>query len=175
MDFRLIPQHACPVQAIDTNYDIRWMKAQAGQLNVDSSSVGSMGCSSGGSHRGDERDSPRGPSLRVTTASGGRDFETSIRFLLCCCPVPDFHARYELAIEIREDRFTEPTVDYYGDHASLHKVNLQDTLDGGEAVELPPTRIIQGTTDSTTPPLIPHRFEASYQEAGATWSWNRSR
>ncbi len=66
-------------------------------------------------------------------------------------------------------------MDYCGDHANLHKANPKDAMDRGEAVELPPPIIIQGTTDSTTPPLIPHRFEASYQEAGATWSWNRSR
>ena len=166
VDFRLAPQHAYPAQVIDTNYAIRWMKAQAGQLNIDPSSVGAMGCSSGGHTVALNGMRPGDPRYASVPLPGGGDFDASVRFLLFCWPVLDPHARYKWAIEIGEERFIGPTEDYFGDHANLHEGNPQEALDRGEAVELPPMIIIQGTNDSNIPLFIPHKFEASYREAG---------
>ena len=47
IDFRLAPDHTYPAQIVDANYAVRWMKAQAAQLNIDPESVGALGCSSG--------------------------------------------------------------------------------------------------------------------------------
>jgi hypothetical protein len=175
VDFRLAPQHAYPAQIIDTNYAIRWMKAQAGQPNIDPSSVGAMDCSGGGytvAPNGMRPEDPLGASVPLPV---GGDFEASVRFLLCCWPVPDPQARYKWAVEIGEKRFTGPMEDSFGDHANLHEGTLQEALDRGEAAELPPMIIIRGANDSNIPPFIPHKFEASYRQAGATWSWNCSR
>ena len=166
VDFRLAPQHAYPAQVIDTNYAIRWMKAQAGQLNIDPLSVGAMGCSSGGHTVALNGMRPGDPRYASLPLPGGGDFDASVRFLLCCWPVLDPHAKYKWAIEIGEERFIGPTEDYFGDHANLHEGNPQEALDRGEAVELPPMIIIQGTNDSNIPLFIPHKFEASYREAG---------
>ena len=166
VDFRLAPQHAYPAQVIDTNYAIRWMKAQAGQLNIDPSSVGAMGCSSGGHTVALNGMRPGDPRYASVPLPGGGDFDASVRFLLCCWAVLDPQARYKWAIEIGEERFIGPTEDYFGDHANLHEGNPQEALDRGEAVELPPMIIIQGTNDSNIPLFIPHKFEASYREAG---------
>ena len=51
---------------------------------------------------------PGDPRYASLPLPDGWDFEASIRFLLCCWPVPDRHARYKWAIEIREERFTGP-------------------------------------------------------------------
>ena len=86
----------------------------------------------------------------------------------CCAagpssiPTPDT----TWAREIGEERFIGPTESYFQDHENLHEGNPQEALDRGEAVELPPTIIIQGTNDSNIPLSIPHKFEAAYRAAG---------
>ena len=166
VDFRLAPQHPYPAQIIDTNYATRWMKAQAGQLNIDPASVGAMGCSSGGHTVALNGMRPKDPRYAAIPLPGGEDVDASLRFMLCCWPVLDPHARYTWAIEIGDDRFIGPTESYFGDHASLHEGNPQGALERGEAVELPPAIIIQGTNDSNIPLFIPQKFEASYRAAG---------
>ena len=96
----------------------------------------------------------------------GENLDASLRFMLCCWPVLDPHARYTWAREIGEERFIGPTESYFQDHENLHEGNPQEALDRGEAVELPPTIIIQGTNDSNIPLFIPHKFEAAYRAAG---------
>ena len=166
LDFRLAPQHPYPAQVVDTNYAIRWMKAQAGQLNIDPESVGAMGCSSGGHTVALNGMRPRDPRYAAIPLPGGEDVDASLRYMLCCWPVLDPHARYTWAIEIGDERFIGPTESYFGDHANQHEGNPQQALERGEPVELPPTIIIQGTNDSNIPLFIPHNFEAAYRAAG---------
>ena len=40
VDFRLAPGHPYPAQIADVNYAVRWMKANAGRLNIAPDSVG---------------------------------------------------------------------------------------------------------------------------------------
>ncbi len=166
VDFRLAPLHPYPAQIIDTNYAIRWMKAQAGQLNIDPASVGAMGCSSGGHTVALNGMRPKDPRYASLPLPGGEDVDASLRYMLCCWPVLDPHARYLWAREIGDDRFIGPTESYFPEHASLHEGNPQEALERGEVVELPPAIIIQGTNDSNIPLFIPQKFEATYRAAG---------
>ena len=166
VDFRLAPDHPYPAQVIDTNYAVRWMKAQAGKLNIDPASVGAMGCSSGGHTVALNGLRPRDPRYASLPLPGGEDLDASLRFMLCCWPVLDPHGRYMWAREIGEERFIGTTEAYFSEHASLHEGNPQEALDRGEAVELPPVIIIQGTNDSNIPLFIPRKFEAAYRAAG---------
>ncbi len=166
VDFRLAPQHPYPAQVADTNYAIRWMKANAGHLSVDPASVGAMGCSSGGHTVALNGMRPRDPRYAALPLTGAEHVDASLRFMLCCWPVLDPYARYLWAREIGDDRFIGPTETYFPDPSSLHEGNPQEALERGEAVELPPTIIIQGTNDSNVPQSIPHKFEASYRAAG---------
>ena len=166
VDFRLAPQHPYPAQIVDANYATRWMKAQAGQFNIDPASVGAMGCSSGGHTVALNGMRPKDPRYASLPLPRGEDFDASLRFMLCCWPVVDPHARYTWAREIDDDRFIGPTESYFTDHANLHEGNPQEALERGEAVELPPAIIIQGTNDSNIPLFIPQKFEAAYRAAG---------
>ncbi len=166
VDFRLAPQHPYPAQIVDTNFATRWMKAQARQFNIDPASVGAMGCSSGGHTVALYGMRPKDPRYASLPLPRGEDFDASLRFMLCCWPVVDPHARYTWAREIGDDRFIGPTESYFTDHASLHEGNPQEALERGEAVELPPAIIIQGTNDSNIPLFIPQKFEAAYRAAG---------
>lgn len=166
IDFRLSPHHPYPAQVVDANYAIRWMKAHASELNVDPAAVGAMGCSSGGHTVALNGMRPRDPRYAALSLPGGEDVDASLRFMVCCWPVLDPHARYTWAKETEDDRFIGPTEDYFPEHASMHEGNPQEALDRGEAVELPPAIIIQGTNDSNVPLFIPQRFEAAYRAAG---------
>ncbi len=166
IDFRLAPDHPYPAQVSDANYALRWMKSNAAQFNLDPKSVGAMGCSSGGHTVALNGMRPRDPRYASLPLSEGEDIDASLRFMLCCWPVLDPHARYNWAKEIGDDRFIGPTESYFGDHANLHDGNPQQILDRGEAAELPPAIIIQGTNDSNIPLFIPQKFEAAYRAAG---------
>ena len=165
-DFRLAPQHPYPAQIIDTNYAIRWMKAQCRQLKIDPASVGAIGCSSGGHTVALHGMRPRDSRYASLPLPGGENVDASLRFILCCWPVLDPRARYLWAREIGDDRFIGPTESYFPDPESLREGNPQEALERGEQVELPPAIIIQGTNDSNIPQFIPHKFEAAYRAAG---------
>ena len=166
VDFRLAPDHPYPAQVVDTNYAIRWTKANAGNLNIDPASVGAMGCSSGGHTVALNGMRPRDPRYSAIPLPGREDVDASLRFMLCCWPVLDPYARYLWGREIGDERFIGPTESYFAEPDSLHEGNPQEALDRGEAVELPPTIIIQGTNDNNIPLSIPHKFEESYRAAG---------
>ena len=166
IDFRLAPQHPYPAQVADANYATRWMKARSQQLNIDPESVGAMGCSSGGHTVALNGMRPRDPRYAALPLPGGEDVDASLRYMLCCWPVLDPHARYVWARENGYDDFIGPTESYFTDHVSLHEGNPQEILDRGETVEMPPAIIIQGTNDSNVPLYIPQRFEAAYRAAG---------
>ena len=166
IDFRLAPQHPYPAQIVDTNYAIRWMKTQSRQLNIDPASVGALGCSSGAHTVALNGMRPRDPRYAALPLPGAEDVDASLRYMLCCWPVLDPHARLLWAREIGDDRLVAPTESYFQDHASLHEGNPQEALERGETVELPPAIIIQGTNDDNIPLSIPHKFEAAYRAAG---------
>ena len=125
-----------------------------------------MGCSSGGHTMVLNGIRPRDPRYAAIPLAGGQDVDASLRYMLCCWPVLDPHARYMWAREIGEERFIGTTESYFTEHESLHEGNPQEALERGEEVELPPAIIIQGTNDSNIPQFIPHKFEASYRAAG---------
>ncbi len=166
VDFRLAPDHPYPAQVADCNYAIRWMKAQAGLLNIDPAAVGALGCSSGGHTVALNGMRPRDPRYAAIPLPGGEGIDATLRFMLCCWPVLDPYARYLWGREIGDERFIGPTESYFAEPGSLQEGNPQGFLDRGEAVELPPAIIIQGTNDNNIPQSIPHKFEASYRAAG---------
>ena len=166
VDFRLAPDHPFPAQVADVNYAIRWTKANAAQFNIDPASVGAIGCSSGGHTIVLNGMRPKDPRYASLPLARGEDIDASLRFMLCCWSVLDPYARYLWGIEINDERFIGPTESYFGDEAKMHEGNPQELLDRGDAVELPPIIIIQGTNDNNIPLFIPEKFEATYRAAG---------
>ena len=166
IDFRLAPQHPYPAQIIDANYATRWIKARSRQLNIDPASVGGLGCSSGAHTVALSGMRPKDARYAALSLPEREDVDASLRYMLCCWPVLDPHARYLWAREIGDDRLIGPTESYFREHASLHEGNPQQALDRGEAVELPPAIIIQGTNDDNVPLFIPQKFDATYLAAG---------
>ena len=94
IDFRLAPQHPYPAQIVDANYAIRWMKAQARQLNIDPATVGALGCSSGGHDVALNGMRPKDCRYAAVPLPGGEDVDASLRYMVCCWPVLDPHAPF---------------------------------------------------------------------------------
>lgn len=164
LEYRLAPQYPYPAQIMDTNLGIRWMKANARDLNIDPDSVGAMGCSSGGHTvmmNGLRPDDPRYNALDLP----GDAVDASVRYLLCCWPVLDPYARYLYARNVADDRLVVSTEAYFLNEAAMHEGNPQEILERQEIVELPSTLIIQGTNDGNVPLSIPHKFEETYRRA----------
>ena len=129
IDFRLAPQHPYPAQVADANFATRWMKARSQQLNIDPESVGALGCSSGAHTVALNGMRPRDSRYAALYLPGREDLDASLRYMLCCWPVLDPHARYVWARENGYESFIGPTESYFTDHASLHEGNPQETLD----------------------------------------------
>jgi acetyl esterase/lipase len=168
VDYRLAPADPYPAQVIDTNYATRWLKSKAAELNLDAESVGAMGCSSGGHTVMLSGMRPRNPRYAAVPLPDGEGVDASLRYMLCCWPVPDPYARYLYARNVGDDRLVTSTEAYFLDQATLHEGNPQEILERREAVDLPPAIIIQGTNDSNVPLSIPQKFETAYRDAGGS-------
>ena len=166
IDFRLAPDHTYPAQVIDTNYAIRWFKAHSQDFNVDSQSIGAMGCSSGGHTVMLSAMRPNDSRYAALPLPEHGQVEASLQYLLCCWPVLDPYARYVYAKGAGEVRLQASTEAYFLNDETMHEGNCQEILDRGEEVKLPPTILIQGTNDNNVPLSIPQRFDEAYRKAG---------
>ena len=166
IDFRLAPDHAYPAQVIDTNYATRWFKAHAQDFNVDSQSIGAMGCSSGGHTVMLSAMRPNDSRYVGLPLPEYGQVDASLQYLLCCWPVLDPYARYVYAKGAGEARLQESSEAYFLNDETMHEGNCQEILERGEEVKLPPTILIQGTNDRNVPLSIPQRFDEAYRKAG---------
>ena len=166
IDFRLAPDHTYPAQVVDTNYAIRWFKAHAQDFNVDSQSIGAMGCSSGGHTVMLSAMRPNDSRYAALPLPEHGQVDASLQYLLCCWPVLDPYARYVYAKGAGEARLQASSEAYFLNDETMHEGNCQEILERGEEVKLPPTILIQGTNDSNVPLSIPQRFDEAYRKAG---------
>ena len=165
IDFRLAPAHPYPAQVQDVNLATRWLKARAAEFNADPSTIGGMGCSSGGHTlmlSAMRPNDSRYAALDLPEASGQ---DATVAYTVCCWPVLDPFARYLYAQEANE-RLAASSEAYFLDQDAMKEGNPQHILERGENVLLPPTLIIQGTRDDNVPLSIPQRFDTAFRAAG---------
>lgn len=166
VDFRLAPDHPYPAQVADVNFATRWLKLHAGEFNADPSTLGGLGSSSGGHTVMLSAMRPRDPRYAALPLPEGRRVDATLSYLLCCWPVLDPYARYQYAQRAGAERLAASSVAYFRDEATMREGNPQLILERGEKVELPPTLIIQGTSDDNVPMSIPTSFVPAYRAAG---------
>jgi acetyl esterase/lipase len=164
IDYRLAPEHPYPAQICDMNYATKWFKTEATRLNVDPTTIGALGCSSGGHTVMMSAMRPKDDRYNVILTEGNTD--ASLRYTICCWPVLDPYSRYIYAKGADEHRLVESTEAYFLDEVTMHEGNPQEILDSGEEVLMPPTLIIQGTNDSNVPLSIPQNFKQSFTRRG---------
>ena len=164
LDFRMPPEATYPASISDINLGIRWLKANIGKWGGDGKRVGGIAGSSGGHQLWLNVMRPRDP--RYTAHELPADVDASLDFVVVCWPISDPIARYKMARETGNDRLVKNHDAYFVTEAAMAEANPQKILERGEAKNLPPALIIQGTADNNVTPDMPDRFVAAYTKAG---------
>ncbi len=163
---RQAPKYPYPAQVADVNYATRWLKAQAREFNADPHSIGGLGTSSGGQTLLLSAMRPRDPRYKAFPLAEAGDVKATFAYVVAAWPVLDPYARYLYAKESGRAPLVEATEGYFLTQEAMREGNPQLALERGEAVELPPTLIVQGTADDNVPLSIPQRFVEAYRAAG---------
>jgi acetyl esterase len=183
VDFR----HAAdgyPTSLADINYAIRWVKANAGELNTRADLIGAAGQSSGGHLAmlaAMRPNDPRYAAIQLPSAAPGVD--ASLRAVAMLWPVINPLSRYRHALRARDSANPPPWVGsipdrhdtYWKTEAAMADGNPMLMLEKGEKVPTPPALWLQGRpdpvhdyhdADSSFAGTEPERFTANYRKAG---------
>ena len=183
LDFR----HAAdgyPSSLVDTNYAVRWLKAHAGDLDLDAGRVGLSGQSSGGHLAVLAAMRPGDPCYCATKLGDGK---ASINATVTCVgvqwPVINPLSRYRHAKRATAEQANGSWADgmpekhdiYWGTEANMAEGNPMLALERGESLVLPPALWVQGQPDqmhdyrdldSGVDLNEPERFAWNYRKAG---------
>lgn len=180
LDFRQA-EDGYPTSLVDINYAIRWLKARAGELNLDPERVGITGQSSGGHLAMLAAMRPSDP--RYSAAALDVDVDARVKCVGMTWPVINSISRYNHAKRQRAGanpaawvgNIPERHDAYWKSEANMTEGNPMLALERGERVETPPAVWIQGRPDPVhdyrdpDSPLDlnePGRFVANYRKAG---------
>ncbi|MBI82024.1 MAG: alpha/beta hydrolase [Planctomycetaceae bacterium] len=166
VDLRTSPKHHYPAQVEDANLAIRWAKTHAHRYQGEANSLGAFGISSGGHtlmltlmRPDDEQFS----SLPLPASTSAR---ACVRYAIVESGVLDPYVRYQYAKSVGRQDLINKSENYFGTETVMQEGNPQFILDRGEAIELPPVLLFQGTADANIPSSIPENFVKSYRAAG---------
>src|SRR6201996_2492261 len=168
LDFRMPPVATYPASIADINLGIRWLKASIGKWGGDATRIGGVAGSSGGHQLWLNVMRPRDPRYMAHELAGGGNVDASLDFVVVCWPISDPVARYKMARETGNERLVKNHDAHFPTHADMAGGNPQTILEKGEAKNLPPALIIQGTADNNVTSDMPDRFVAAYTKAGGT-------
>ena len=166
LDFRMAPASPYPASIADINLGIRWLKANVARLGGDPRRVGGLGTSSGGHQLWLNVLRPRDPRYAALKLAGADDVDASLGFVVVCWPISDPVARYAMARETGNERLVKNHDAYFLSEAAMAEANPQTILESGEARNLPPALLIQGTADANVTPDMAERFVAAYTRSG---------
>jgi acetyl esterase/lipase len=166
VDFRQAPQHPYPEPLEDINFATRWFKAHAAEFDAAPDTLGGLGTSSGGHQVMLSAMRPRDPRYAAIPLVEAPDLDASLKYVVTCWPILDPYARYLFAQDTGRADIVKSTEGYFGSTETLSEANPAEIAKRREAVELPPTIIIQGTADANVTPEIQEGFAAAFRAAG---------
>lgn len=166
LDFRLAPASPYPASVADINLGIRWLKANIGRWGGDTSRIGGLGTSSGGHQLWLNVLRSRDVRYAAQKLADAEDVDASLGFVVVCWPISDPVARYRMARETGNARLVKNHDAFFLTEAAMAEANPQAILESGEARDLPPALLIQGTADANVTPDMADRFAAAYTRAG---------
>jgi acetyl esterase/lipase len=166
LDFRMAPASPYPASIADINLGIRWLKANIAKWGGDPSRIGGLGTSSGGHQLWLNVLRPRDPRYSAMKLAGADDVDASLGFVVVCWPISDPVARYGMARETGNERLVRNHEAFFLTEAAMAEANPQTILESGEARNLPPALVIQGTADANVTPDMADKFSAAYTRAG---------
>jgi len=164
LDFRMPPMHRYPAAVADVHRGLRWLRANAADFGSAPERVGALGTSSGAQILFCAALKPDEP--RYAAVRGDDGFDARPAFVVSCWGVLDPTARYRMAQEKNIQRFLDAHMAFFGDEAAMADGDPQHMLDSGNARNLPPALLIQGTADDNLDHAIADRFAESYRKAG---------
>ncbi|MBV9329306.1 MAG: alpha/beta hydrolase [Chloroflexi bacterium] len=165
IDFRQPPQAGYPASVQDMNLAIRWLKVHAAEYGG-VNKVGALGVSSGG-HLvllGGIR--PRDARYAALPLAGHPEVDASLAYVVACWPVSDPLYRYKKAQAAGNQNIVKSHDNYWGTEAAMEEGNPPLILERGEAVELPPTLVIQRKVDTAHPLEMQQRLVEWYRKRG---------
>jgi len=166
LDFSMPPQAAFPQSLAEINLGMRWLKAHARELGTEPRLIGGFGTSSGGHQLMVNVLRPRDPryaSLRPTEAP---QVDASLAYAVLGWPVIDPVARFQMAKERGNTRLMDAHHAYFPNHELMVEANPQAIVDRGDATDLPPLLLLQGTDDDNVPSGMADTFAKTYRGAG---------
>lgn len=166
LDFRVPPEAMYPASIADVNLGIRWLKANASRFRSRADLVGGIGSSSGAHQLLLAAFRPRDSRYAALPGPGAPNFSATLAFIVACWPVADPLARYRMAKLKGIDTLLRNHAAYWPGEEAMQEGNPQQILERGEARDLPPLLILQGTNDDNLTPDMADRFAAAYREAG---------
>lgn len=166
LDFRLAAAAPYPASIADINLGIRWLKANVARFGGDPSRVGGLGTSSGGHQLWLNVLRPHDPRYAAMKLAGVDNVDARLNFVVVCWPISDPVARYGMARETGNERLVKNHDAFFLTEAAMAEANPQAILESGEALNLPPALIIQGTADANVTPDMADRFVGAYIRAG---------
>ena len=165
VDLTVSPEAPYPACVQDANWSVRWLKANAAKWNGDGSKIGIFGSSSGGHvaellalRPGDARYN----AIPLANATG----DATVAWVATRSPVSNTAARYENAVNRRNEGMMKNNKVFFVPWDSIHESNPQEILERKEAKNLPPLLIMQGALDDNVLPEMQEKFAATYRAAG---------
>jgi len=168
IDFRMPPKHRYPASIADIHYATRWLKAHAGEFDSRRDLVAGLGTSSG-AHQlllsALKPNDPRYAALPLAEAPGE---DASLPYLVLCWPISDPLARYRMVKEKGRTPLIQSHDAYWSSEAEMGEGNPLRIVEAGEAANLPPAILLQGTGDDNVTPDMADRFTAAWQAKGGS-------
>ena len=165
LDFRLSSQIQFPGPVQDTNYGIRWFKANASTLGIEISKIGGLGSSSGAQQMGLVALQPK-EKIYVDGDPSLEGVDAQVDFFIACWPILDPFARYQMAKKSGKERLVDAHLAYFADEDAMSVGNPFMVLERGDATHLPPTVIIQGGADENVDHFRADLFSESFRAVG---------
>jgi acetyl esterase len=175
LDFRQAPDFQFPCASQDICAGIRFVRANAPELNVNVDRLGLIGSSSGGQlallsalthgmphHHGTSILSPGGEVLEIEPVSA------EVCFVATLWPVSDPLRRYHYAKGVDMQRLVEAHENYFGSEQNMHMASIQRILDDGEMQSLPSVWVAQPGADSNVPQAMTLDLLRAYQARGGS-------
>jgi acetyl esterase/lipase len=171
VDLTLSSEAPYPACVQDSNYAVRWLKANAARWHGDFSRLGVYGSSSGGHVAELLAMRPHDPRFAAIPLAGAQDIDgpqvdASVAWVAMRSPPSNTVARYENAERRQNESMIKNNKLFFSPWETIHEGNPQEILERGERATLVPLLIMQGALDDNVLPAMQEKFAETYRAAG---------